>query len=217
MNRNNDTNDTTQAAQVDAPAGADTGSDPLPGANPAAQDAAPQDPSQDTWQDPSKETAMDQPPPAAPQDYTFTAPQDVTVDDAVLGAFSDVAKELALPQDAAQTLLDKMAPVMASRQQEQVQAARKQWEADARADAEFGGDKLTENLAVAKRAMDAFATPELKTLLNESGLGNHPEIIRAFYRAGRAISEDGFVAGSRQPASRQNTAQRLYGASNMNP
>jgi hypothetical protein len=63
--------------------------------------------------------------------------------------------------------------------------------------------------------MDAFATPELRTLLNESGLGNHPEIIRAFYRAGKAISEDGFVAGGHK-ATDKGDAKRLYPNSNMN-
>jgi len=202
----NDTSEATQTTQTEA--GAQDSRGTLLGADPAPQDtpAAPQEAR-------PQESAR----PAAPQDYTFTTPEDVPVDAAVLDAFSDVAKGLNLPQDAAQTVLDKMAPVLAQRQAEQITAARNQWEFDARADAEFGGDKLDENLAVAKRAMDAFATPALKTLLNESGLGSHPEIIRAFYRAGRAISQDSLIAGSSQPASRPNTAQRLYGASNMNP
>jgi hypothetical protein len=63
-------------------------------------------------------------------------------------------------------------------------------------DQEFGGEKLSENLSVAKKALDAFGTPELRKLLDDSGLGNHPEVIRMMYRAGKAISEDRFVGGS---------------------
>jgi hypothetical protein len=63
-------------------------------------------------------------------------------------------------------------------------------------DKEFGGPALAENLSVAKKALDAFGTAELRTLLNESGLGNHPEIVRLFFRAGKAISEDRVVTGS---------------------
>ena len=62
-------------------------------------------------------------------------------------------------------------------------------------DAEIGGDKLPENLAVARKALETFGTPELKALLNESGLGNHPEVIRFFYRSGKAISEDRVIRG----------------------
>ncbi len=137
-------------------------------------------------------------------------------DDAVVGAFSEVAKELNLTQDNAQKVLDKMAPVIAARQVEQLQAASAGWADAAKADKEFGGDKLAENLGVAKKAMDAFATEELRALLNESGLGNHPEVIRMFYRAGKAISEDSFVSGQ-GGKSNQGDARRLYAASNMNP
>lgn len=155
-------------------------------------------------------------PEGAPESYEFKAPEGTQFDDAVIGAFSEVAKELNLPQDQAQKVLDKMAPVIAARQAEQFQAARTEWAEAAKTDKEFGGEKLTENLGTAKKALDALATPELRTLLEESGLGNHPEVIRVFYRAGKAISEDRFVAGQAGNTN-QGDARRLYAASNMNP
>lgn len=155
-------------------------------------------------------------PEGAPESYEFKAPEGVQFDDTVIGAFSEVAKELNLPQDQAQKVLDKVAPVIAARQAEQFQAARTEWAETAKADKEFGGEKLAENLGVAKKALDAFATPELRTLLDQSGLGNHPEVIRMFYRAGKAISEDRFVSGQGGKTA-QGDARRLYSASNMNP
>lgn len=156
-------------------------------------------------------------PEGAPEQYEFQAPEGHEFDPDVIGQFADVARELNLTQDAAQKVLDKMAPAIASRQAEQVQAVRQQWADEARADREFGGDKLDENLAFAKKAMDGFATPELRTLLNESGLGNHPEVIRVFVRVGKAISEDSFVAGGKDPTGGQgHDPRRLYPNSNMN-
>lgn len=155
-------------------------------------------------------------PEGAPESYEFKAPEGTQFDDAVIGAFSEVAKELNLPQDQAQKVLDKMVPVIAARQAEQFQAARTEWAEAAKTDKEFGGEKLAENLGTAKKALDALATPELRTLLEESGLGNHPEVIRVFYRAGKAISEDRFVAGQAGKTN-QGDARRLYAASNMNP
>lgn len=135
-------------------------------------------------------------PQGAPEKYEFKAAEgQPEFDPKTIEQFSEVAKELNLPQDAAQKVLDKMAPVLAARQAEAIEAARTQWADTAKADKEFGGDKLTANLAVAKKALDQFGTPELRTLLNESGLGNHPEVIRVLYRAGKAISEDRFVSG----------------------
>lgn len=162
------------------------------------------------------EKTTEQKPEGAPESYDFKAPEGVLIDEQVFGTFSEVAKELNLSQDQAQLVLDKMAPMMAQRQMDQVQAARAQWQESSKADKEFGGQLLQESLAHAKTAMDAFATPELKGLLEESGLGNHPEVVRFFVRAGKAISEDRFVLG-RAGTQATGDARQLYSASNMNP
>lgn len=150
-------------------------------------------------------------PTGAPDKYEFKLPEGIQLDSNGTAAFSEVAKELNLTQEAAQKVLDKMGPVIAGRHAEVLNTAKAQWVEGAKGDKEFGGEKLTENLAVAKKALDTFGTPELRTLLNESGLGNHPEIIRAFFRAGKAISEDQFVtAGSGSPKGARGLADALY-------
>lgn len=141
----------------------------------------------------------------APEKYEFQTPEGVVVDDTTVQAFSEVAKELNLPQDAAQKILDKVAPVMAQRQAEVLANLATSWVEGVRADKEIGGDNLQQNLAVAKKAMDTLGTPELRTLLNESRLGNHPEVIRFMLRAGKAISEDSKVVTG-------NTARPITGA-----
>lgn len=133
----------------------------------------------------------------APEVYEFKAGEGREFDPEVLKSFSEIAKELDLPQDAAQKVLDKVAPKILERQMQALETARNEWAESARTDKEFGGDKLNDNLVVAKKALDSFGTPELRKLLNESGLGNHPEMIRMMYRAGKAISEDRFVGGTR--------------------
>lgn len=148
--------------------------------------------------------------PGAPEKYEFQAPEGQAFDDAILEAYSEVAKELNLSQDDAQKLLDKVAPVMHARQQEQIAQVQEGWAEASRADKEFGGDKLDANLGVAKKALDAFASPELKTLLKDTGLGNNPEVIRFMYRAGKAISEDRIVTGQQAPGSDKSLADKLY-------
>lgn len=152
----------------------------------------------------------------APAAYEFTAPDGVTLDEQVVDAFKASAKELNLTNEAAQKLLSSMAPVMAARQADQLQAHQQEWRGQAEADQEIGGVKLTESLATAKKALSAYATPEFVTWLEQTGLGNHPEVIRTFYRAGKAISEDTLVTGTQRPAA-QRDARSMYAASNMNP
>ena len=133
---------------------------------------------------------------AAPETYEFKAPEGRVFDSEVIAEYSKVAKELNLSQEAAQRVLDAVGPKLAERQAAQIEAVRNGWADNSKADKEFGGDKLTENLGVAKKALDQFGTAELRSLLNESGLGNHPEVIRFMYRAGKAISEDRIVTGA---------------------
>lgn len=148
-------------------------------------------------------------PEGAPEKYEFAAPEGQQYDDKVLEAFSDAAKGLNLTQEGAQQMLDKLAPTIHQRQVEKIEAVQREWLESSKADKEIGGDKLTENLAIAKKARDTFGTPELNKLLDETGLGNHPEIIRAFYKAGKAISEDGFVKGGNTNAP-ADPAKRLF-------
>lgn len=187
-----------------APAPADT----TPAATPdAAAPAATDKPADDA-------------PQGAPEQYAdFVAAEGVSFDTDTMTAFKDFAKSKNLSQEDAQKLIDIGTKNAQAQQQAfaaQIEQAQAQWAEASRIDKEFGGDKLTESMAVAKKALDTFGTPELKTMLTESGLGNHPEVIRAFYRMGKAVSEDRLVTGTTRPAA-DSTGQRLYAKSNMNP
>ena len=145
------------------------------------------------------ETSESETPEGAPDKYEFNpkvadAPDEL--DPEVLTAFGEVAKELDLPQEAAQKVLDKVAPVIQAKQAKAVEQARADWATESQSDEEFGGENLEANLEIAKTSLKEFGTDALKSLLQESGLGNHPEVIRFMYRAGKAISEDGYVGNS---------------------
>ncbi len=156
-------------------------------------------------------------PEGAPEAYEFKAPEGREFDPEVIGQFSEVAKELNLTQDAAQKVLDKMGPAMLARQENAIASARAEWVATTKADSEIGGTELAQNIALANSTFEKFGTPELRTLLETSGLGDHPEIIRWAHRVGKAMSEDGFVAGRGGNEAGKRTPQSLYSASNMNP
>lgn len=198
--------DTTEAQATSQPAETQGTQSAQP---PGQQQQAPEGQTQQT------EAKADDAPKGAPEAYEFKAPEGASFDDAVIKAYSEVAKELNLPQESAQKVLDKVAPVLAQRQAEQIQAAQTEWANTSKSDAEFGGEKLDENLGIAKKALETFGTPELGKLLNESGLGNHPEVIRLLYRAGKAISEDSFVGSGKAAKAEKSIAQRMY--PNMNP
>lgn len=133
--------------------------------------------------------------PPVPEAYEFAMPEGVDLDKASADEFTTVAKELKLTQEQAQ----KVADVAAKQAQRQIEAHANlvaSWVEQVKTDKEIGGDKLEENLGVARKALETFGTPELRDVLNATGFGNHPEIIKAFYKAGKAISEDTFVKGA---------------------
>ncbi|EPJ2979049.1 peptidase [Klebsiella pneumoniae] len=159
-----------------------------------------------------QKTEKEQKQEGAPEKYEFQAGEGVELDAEALKDFEPVARELNLTNEQAQKLVDAYPKILAGVQQRQAdawQAQTEEWAATVKADKEIGGDKLTANLGVAQRALDTFGTPELKEYLNGTGLGNHPELVKAFVKVGKAMSEDGVVTG--KESGQRSAAEVLYG------
>lgn len=137
------------------------------------------------------------------------------MDAEVLGQFQTIAKGLNLTQEQAQGLIDLQANLEGKRA-EQLQNAmiqqRQGWADAVKNDPEIGGANYDATVASAVKTMQAFGSPELKQLLNDSGLGNHPALVRFCQRIGNAISDDKFVLpGSQTTNSNQRPADVLFG------
>lgn len=207
-----DTSTLLTDAPTDAPATQATSTATATPAAPAdaPADHAPAAPAGDKPADkPATET--EDAPKGAPEAYEFKPVEGAEFQPAVLEAFADVAKELDLTQDNAQKVLAKVGPVMAKVQAEAVQKLRTEWVEQTQGDKDIGGEKLAANVALAQKAVTQFGTPELKALLGQTGLGNHPEFVRAFAKIGQAISEDKVVVGGRQTTpGTTGRAEKLY-------
>lgn len=153
----------------------------------------------------------------APESYeTFKLPEGVQMDEAGLKSFSEFAKSMDLTQEAAQTFIEKLGPAMQARQMAVIETTRAGWLESLKTDKELGGDKFDESLTLADRGLKAVGSEALNKLLTESGLNKHPEIVRAFVKVGKEVSEDGkFVGGGAASAKTLTTAQRMF--PNMNP
>ena len=154
----------------------------------------------------------------APVLYEFKVPdgmpEDFEMDKAVFDALAEVSRETKLSQEKAQTLINKVWPVMHRRAEEQQTAVHDQWIAEVKADPEIGGQKLPENLAIAKRAMKAYASEGMQALLN-GPIGSHPDVVRFLVKVGQTVSEDSFVGGkeagkSVDPSDEAAVAKKLY-------
>lgn len=185
------------------------------GQQPATEQAATQaSVEQTTTQATDQQTATTETKAGAPEVYEFKAAEGQTFDPEFVKGYSEVARELNLTQEAAQTMIDKVGPVLAQQQAAQIAQVRNDWAEASKVDAEFGGAKFNENLAIAKQSIDKFATPEFKQMLDDTGLGNHPEWIRYCYRVSKAFSPDSFEGGHKEggaaPKDFNSMASRLY-------
>lgn len=190
--------DETQAAQDTT-----TSAEPVQSDVAATPEAAPSAP--------AAEPAADA---GQPVEYAdFNVPEGLEIDADVLGSFKEVARELGISQEHAQKLIDLQAGLV-QKQAEAMQAAltaqAQQWADAVKADKDLGGERYDATVTAAAKAVERFGTPELRTLLNETGLGNHPEMVRAFYRIGQALSEDNLVQGGTQTTGKS-LAERLWG------
>jgi hypothetical protein len=138
-------------------------------------------------------------PPASPEksetkqteeSYEIQAPEGHAYDAETLKVYTDTAKELGIQKDAAQKMYEKLGETVAARQQAMVQEVHAKWVEETKADPEIGGVKLEESVRYANKAIAAFGTDGLRTLLENSGLGNNRDVIAFLAKAGRAISED---------------------------
>lgn len=165
--------------------------------------------------DPTANPERPEPAQGAPEAYEFKDAD--KYDQKVLQGFEEAARKANLSQDAAQALMNTVVPVMAQRQAERIAEIRQSWVNESMRDQTLsnGGDErvFLENLALAKRGFDAVADPDgsIRSIMNETGLGNHPAILKMFMKIGRTIAPDSFVGGRAPVQQTRSAAEILYG------
>jgi hypothetical protein len=124
------------------------------------------------------------------------------------------AKELNLTPEQAQAELQRESDLVKTFVEGEKQKLAKEvtaWVDETRKDTEIGGEKFAQSAEMAKRVVNRFGTDAFKKALNDTGLGNHPELVRVFVRIGRAMTEDQLVVASGQPTAPRSAADVLYG------
>lgn len=120
----------------------------------------------------------------------------VEIDQALLAEATPILKELGLNNEQASKVaafVPKITDTILTKQADEFAAMRAGWAKDCQKDKEIGGANWKETETLAAKALDTFGAPEgsdFRKLLNESGFGDHPEMIRMFRRIGEKLGED---------------------------
>lgn len=127
-------------------------------------------------------------------------------DPAAMPKIAEVAKAYGLDAKNAQKLLDDThaSSLKAKADMEAALAKQKaEWHASIKADKEYGGEKFQASLERAQKVVgeiDQKIAPGLKELLDASGYGEHPAVVRLFNYLGAQNREDSFATGNNNAA-----------------
>ncbi len=135
------------------------------------------------------------------------------IDEGIKGEYIETLNNKDMtPADKAQAFIDLQVKLNT----EAYQKRSETWVNEVQSDPEFlgeTGDKLDENLALAKKGMEALKIDGLSEYLVSSGEGNNPLFVKAFMKIGKATSEDTFHSSSSAGAGKEkkSDAEALYG------
>lgn len=150
-----------------------------------------------------------------PASYTINLPEGMYLSDAMRDAFTATAHKYGLTNEAANALIALHVQQINAHDREQASRTADrsaQYERATRQDPEIGGAKFDAAITAAKIALNKFGTKGLIDVLDETGLGNHPEIVRLFARLGKSIAEGRYVPTQGQP-----TPEKPRGAAALYP
>lgn len=158
-------------------------------------------------------------PPATADDkpvvYDLRLSEGSRLDPARVKEIEAEAKEGKLTNEQAQALIareEKAAASYAERESKAYEERKAKWPDEIKADAEIGGDNAPKAAELSKRYIDAFAPDDLKQVLESTGLGNHPGLVKMIYRASKAtgFGEAEIHPGSGSSGSEKTAAQVLF-------
>lgn len=196
---------------------------PTPSAPPAA--TPPTDGTPPTTPEAKPPTEGEKPSAAAPETYTFAAPEGYTIDPKLLEQFTPIAKELGLTNDQAQKLVDiQVAREIASAKSgtDAYAATRAEWQTAVKSDPEISAAGLDRVKADIGRVISILPTElqgDFRKAMDITGAGDHPAMVKALWKLSSLVTEGLHVggkgpspAGQRAPGStdRPSPAAALY-------
>lgn len=153
----------------------------------------------------------------APITYVLKVPDGGKLDPGAVERTTATVAKLGLSNEHAQSVLEHVNGEVAAHEQALIAQAQQtrtvEWVAQTKADAEIGGAKFDATVQSVALAKERFLTPEFSKMLETTGLGNHPEFVRAFAKIGQAMGDGALIAPGAGNVSetRKPTSEVLYG------
>jgi len=141
------------------------------------------------------------------------------LDTDAIAAATPLMRAFGVADDKAQDFINQAAPVItgmierattaaAAAQAEQQAALRTEWANTVKADPELGGAHFDKTVAMSAIALDKFFDQETRDMLNVTGLGNFPGVVKGFAKMGAHFAEGEIVTGEPAPLKKSHPLYR---------
>ena len=144
----------------------------------------------------------------------FTMPEGIEIEPESMGKFQEWASRNNLSQEAAQEAIDiqtalmrKAVTYMAAQRESMIEG----WKEDTLKLDDFKGDAGLKNIEASAKALKNIAGDGFMELLDQSGLGNHPEMVKLGLAVHNLTKEDSYVPGGAPTSKPQTLEEALYG------
>lgn len=124
----------------------------------------------------------------------------------------EFAKENKLSQEAAQKIIDSRSALQSKFANAQAQAlsnAIESWKTEVKNDPEIGGDNFGKSIELANLTISHY-DKEFKSVLDKTGLGNHPKVLRLLARIGKDLQNDSIVRNKNHGAPESRSDYDLF-------
>lgn len=131
----------------------------------------------------------------------FELPEGYQISDENLGALRQYAADYGIDKAGAQELIDYHVSVLEQQQEAQMagwEALKSDWANQARSDKALqdSAGNIDQSLSIAKKGVESLGGKELLEVLNMTGVGSHPAVIKAFKIVGENLEGGKIVSGS---------------------
>lgn len=150
-------------------------------------------------------------------DFSLEYPDESKLSDADKERIESYVKDQGLSKEAAQELIKSQSEAIDGfydSLQSQHESLVKDWAEQVKTDKELGGENYNRSIELAKRVAHRFGSEKFIEVLDSSGYGNHPELIRMLSRIGSAMGNDEFVRPGNQAKSERSIEEIFYGKTN---
>lgn len=166
---------------------------------------------------PESDEAVEKEEPGVPESYDLDIPESMQVTDEAKASLDEKFREAGLTQEQAKTVFSMYTDTVEDMNRTLTKQSAA-WLDESKKDPDIGGSNFKSTTANVRRVTTRFGDEAFEAIMDETGLGNHPALLRFLNKVGASLAEDRSGSGSAtsRPANRS-LHEALYSKVDVDP